>query len=227
MLRNKHIPSRTATKQVSIKEFDRLPVGPPNFEYEEGKIIAIPSPTPDHQDVVCLTSQVAARFVREHKLGRVFMQVDVYLPDGRVYVPDVSFLSADRLHLISPINQKIYGAPELCVEVVSQDIARDRVKKFRIYLSNGVLWYWLIDPDTLAIEEYSLTSDGYIRAASVAAGEIFHPGVFPGLEINLVELLGITLAADSEEQTPSAPQAAGGTAPSAESPSADGTETGP
>lgn len=189
------------TRPATLEEFERLPVGPPNFEFEEGKIVAMPSPTPDHQDVERELGSVAFQFVRRHKLGRVFTEVDVYLPDGSVYVPDISFLSAERLHLVSPINKKIYGAPDLCVEVISQDEARDRVKKFRVYLSNGVLWHWLIDPHTLAIEEYRLTPDGYVRAASVAAGEVFSPGIFPRLQINLADILGISPLASSEEQT--------------------------
>ena len=187
------------TRPATLEDFERLPVGPPNYEFEQGEIIAMASPTPTHQDVVGDVSFVARLFVRERGLGRVFMEVDVYLPDGRVYVPDISYLTTEHLDYVSPVNQKIYGAPDLCVEVVSQDAARDRVRKFRVYLSNGVLWYWLIDPLSFTIEEYHLTPEGYTRTASVAAGEVFRPGVFPGLEINLTTLLGVMPPAYEEE----------------------------
>jgi hypothetical protein len=52
-----------------------------------------------------------------------------------------------------------------------------------------VNWYWIIDSDTLGIEEYTLDVEGCVRAASVASGEEFHPRVFPDLTIDLAALL--------------------------------------
>ncbi len=212
------------TRPATLEDFECLPVAPPYYEFEEGKILLMASPVPNHQDIVAEVTVASRRFVQKQGLGRVFMEVDVYLPDGRVYVPDISYLTTEHLDYVSPVNQKIYGAPDLCVEVVSQDNARDRVKKFKVYLSNGVLWYWLIDPTTLIIEEYRLTGDGYLRTASIAAGETFAPGVFPGLEINLAELLGVTPPAVEEDEPRNGGQAAG-QAPISPPPVADSGDT--
>ncbi|MBI3947945.1 MAG: hypothetical protein HY321_18655 [Armatimonadetes bacterium] len=51
-------------------------------------------------------------------------------------------------------------------------------------------WYWIIDPMELVVEEYQLVEGRYVRAASVAAGSVFRPGIFPGLEIDLRALAG-------------------------------------
>ena len=185
---------------ATLAEFERLPEAPPYYEFENGEIIPMPSPTPDHQDIVREVSTEAFRFARTNQLGRVFMEVDVYLPDGRVYVPDISFLATEHLDYLSPIDRKIHGVPDLCVEVISQNENRDRVTKFRVYHRNGVFWYWLIDPITFVIEEYRFTTEGYVRSASVDAGEVFSPGVFPGLELNLADLLGVTLSGMEEAQ---------------------------
>lgn len=191
----------TAPKQqATLADFERLPEAPPYYEFENGEILQIPSPTPEHQDIVSELSTTTRRFARANQLGRVFMEVDVYLPDGRVYVPDISFLTSEHLDCLSPIDRKIHGVPDLCVEIISQNENRDRVTKFRVYHRNGVLWYWLIDPLTLVIEEYRLTSEGYARSASVDAGEVFSPGVFPSLQINLADLLGVTLPDTAEAQ---------------------------
>ena len=69
--------------------------------------------------------------------------------------------------------------------------ARDRVHKFRVYYANSVTWYWIIDSNTLAIEEYHATPQGYLLMASVAAGEEFRPQLFPSLVINIAALLGV------------------------------------
>jgi Uma2 family endonuclease len=119
------------------------------------------------------------------------MEVDVYLPDGRGYIPDLAYLATEHLNLLSPIDRKIHGAPDLVVEVTSSTPARDRVHKFRVYFGNGVPWYWIIDSNTLAIEEYHATPQGYLRVASVAADEEFRPQLFPGLVLNLAAVLNV------------------------------------
>jgi Uma2 family endonuclease len=181
----------TDVLRMTLEEFRALPEGPPYYEYEEGELILVASPTPEHQDIVSELSHVLRQFVRQHQVGRVVMEVDVYLPDGRGYIPDLAYLAAEHLHLLNPTDHKIHGSPDLVVEVTSSTPARDRVHKFRVYYDNGVPWYWIIDSNTLAIEEYHATTQGYLRTASVAAGEEFRPQLFLGLAINLVGLLGV------------------------------------
>ena len=42
----------TGTKRMTLEEFRAMPEGPPYYEYEEGELILVASPTPEHQDVV-------------------------------------------------------------------------------------------------------------------------------------------------------------------------------
>jgi len=53
-----------------------------------------------------------------------------------------------------------------------------------------VPWYWIVDSETLSIEEYQATAAGYLRTASIGAGEEFRPRLFEGLVVNLKALLG-------------------------------------
>ena len=41
-----------AVKRFTLAEFESLPQGPPNFEYDEGEVIPVASPTADHADIV-------------------------------------------------------------------------------------------------------------------------------------------------------------------------------
>jgi Uma2 family endonuclease len=179
------------TQRMTLEHYKSLPEGPPHFEFEEGELIPMTSPTPEHQTIVMRMGNLLWEFVRKQKSGEVFMEVDVYLPDGRGYIPDLSFLSADHLHLLNPDDRKIHGVPDLTVEVTSSDPERDRVHKFRVYFDNGVPWYWIVDAATLSIEEYHATRQGYLRTASIAPGEEFHPRLFAGLTINLAAIMGI------------------------------------
>jgi len=179
----------TVVQRMTLEQFRALPEGPPNLEFEEGEVIPVPSPTLRHQDIVMLLGHYLRRFAMERKLGTVCMSVDVYLPDGRCFVPDLQFVSSDHLHLISREDQKIHGVQDMAVEVTSSEPERDRLHKLHVYCDNGVPWYWIIDSENLVIEEYRATPEGYARKASVASGEEFRPGLFPGLVINLAALL--------------------------------------
>ncbi|MCW3055194.1 MAG: hypothetical protein JWN14_4364 [Chthonomonadales bacterium] len=191
-----------ANQRMTLEEFRKLPEGPPYYEFEEGELILMSSPTLEHQDIVGLLFAFLHAFLRKTRLGRIAMELDVYLPDGHVYIPDLAFVAQDNIRMISPVDQKIHGVPTMVTEIVSNDAARDRIRKFQVYFENGVTWYWLVT-QSLEIEEYHRTPQGYVRTASVAVGEVFRPQVFPGLEINLQELLGVSEEATPENAKPS------------------------
>src|SRR5437763_7199424 len=125
-------PSPSSTvRRMTIAEFRALPEGPTYFEFEQGKLIPMPSPTSRHQKAVLVLAYSMLEFVRTRQLGDVFMELDVFLPDREhAYIPDISFLSQPRLGLHRQEDQKIHGAPDLVVEVISSDPGRDRVEKF-------------------------------------------------------------------------------------------------
>jgi Uma2 family endonuclease len=178
------------TQRMTLEEFRALPEGPPNYEFEEGEVIPVPSPTPKHQKILLRFGGFLSQAVERQKLGEVFMGVDVYLPDRRCFIPDLTYLTTEQLDLINSEDEKIHGAPTLVVEVTSSEPERDRIHKFELYYENGVPWYWIVDSDTLAVEEYQATAEGYVRKSSIAPKEEFRPQLFPGLVINLSALLG-------------------------------------
>ena len=185
----------TVPRRMTLAEFLTLPEGPPNFEFEKGAVVPMASPTSRHQDVIFELTRILKDFTRQHTLGYVFMGIDVFLPDEQhVYIPDLGFLSNAKRDHHSADDGKIHGSPDLVVKVTSSDPDRDRVEKFRVYFDNAVPWYWIVDPDHLAIEEYRATPEGYVRTASIMSNEEFRPKLFAGLVIKLSELITATPA---------------------------------
>jgi Uma2 family endonuclease len=197
----------TQTRKMTLAEFRALPQGPPFYEFEDGELTPMTSPTKKHQDVLGALVEVLRPFLRTSRLGELCIEVDVYLPDGRVYIPDLSFLSRERRKLIDPVDDKVHGAPDLVIEITSSVPQRDRVRKFDAYYANGVPWYWIVDSQTLAIEEYQATPQGYLRTASIEAGQEFHPRLFPGLTIHLSALLEVAADDATGDGSMSAPDA--------------------
>lgn len=184
---------------LTLADFDALPEGPPDYEFEGGRLIDMPRPHPRHQKIIMRLGAQLDDHVSGAMLGAVWPEIDVQLSRRRVYVSDLVFLSQSHVERYSPDRGRIIGAPDLVVEIVSPASAsRDRVAKFNAYREAGVPWYWLIDSQSLAIEEYRLMPEGYLAVARVAAGEMFQPQLFPELAVNLAALLGELEAAQGE-----------------------------
>lgn len=178
-----------ARQPITFEQYKALPEGPPKFEFEQGSLIPMTQPTPEHQDLFIQLAHLLRGHVRRNNLGRVFAEPDVYLPSGEGYIPDLVFLSVEKLSLLDPTDKAIHGTPDVCIEVLSGRPGRDRVEKFSVYQQNKLPWYWLADPMTFDVEEYKLADAGYVRTASVLGGNEFSPQLFPGLMINLKRLV--------------------------------------
>jgi Uma2 family endonuclease len=175
---------------ITKAEFRALPEGPPDFEFEHGELIPMPRPHGRHQDIVTALARVLPVHVARNRLGRDWVEIDVELTEELTYIPDLVFLTTEHLSRYSEEDGRIHGVPDLVVKVVSRgNPGRDRVTKFNNYLAVGVSWYWLIDAESLILEEYHAEAGRYSRTAAAEAGQAFRPTVFPGLELDLKALL--------------------------------------
>lgn len=88
----------------------------------------MPLPKIQHQRLVFKLAGLLDEWVTRNGLGTVVMAVDVALPTGRGYIPDLAFIRREREgELIAP-DGKIHGAPDLVIEVISPSTkTRDRV----------------------------------------------------------------------------------------------------
>jgi Uma2 family endonuclease len=167
-----------------------LPEGPPYYELDEGELIEMARPRGRHQKVVGKLYSVVSSHVEQNSLGDVWPEVEVDLTPTRTYVPDLSYLHTSNLDRFVD-DVAIDGPPDLVVEVSSPGtVGRDKSKKLRAYHLAGVPWYWLIEADSLVIYEYRHTAEGYLLAQIIEPFEPFSPGLFPGLTLNLAELIG-------------------------------------
>jgi Uma2 family endonuclease len=84
------------------------------------------------------------------------MDVVLDSKEALVVQPDIIFIANDRLAIIKT---RIWGAPDLVVEISSRSTARrDRTIKVGWYRQYGVRECWLIDVSTRAVEVIELQS---------------------------------------------------------------------
>lgn len=177
-------------RKVTLVEFKQLPEGPPDCEFEYGELIPMPRPHGRHQEVETALARVLPVYVARNQLGRCWVEIDVELTEELTYIPDLVFLTMEHLAYYSTESGRITGIPDVVIEIVSRgNPGRDRVTKFNQYLAAGVPWYWLVDSESLVIEEYRAEVGRYFRTAAAEAGQVFRSVAFPGLEVDLKALL--------------------------------------
>jgi len=175
---------------MALEEFKKIPEGPPYYDYVRGEAIEMNKPTGRHGHILIRLGNVLYDHVKAHQLGVVYAEIDVELAEDLWYGPDLVYLSAEHLDRYDEASGDLHGVPDLVVEILSPSTTvYDRVDKFNDYLQAGAPWYWIVDQETLTIEEYQWAQGGYVRTAGVGPGQVFRPRLFPGLEFNLKELL--------------------------------------
>ncbi len=123
------------------------------MELVYGVVREPPAPRYGHQSIVTQTTVILSQHVRDHGLGVVCVSpVDVVLDRTKALVvqPDVVFVSEARRGII---RHRIWGAPDLVVEVLSRRTAiRDTTVKLGWYRQYGVAECWFMDPQRKAID---------------------------------------------------------------------------
>jgi len=183
LVRPKRVP-------MSREELAKFPEGPPYYDYINGEAIEVNRPTGRHQKIVVRLCNLLMDYTHDKQVGDVWADIDVLLPTGEAVGPDISLLLKEHLDRYDERRGDIIGVPDLVVEVSSASTAEyDRIEKMRAYHEAGVPWVWLIDQESLAVEEFQWTPEGYLRVNAVKGGEVFRPKLFPDIAVDLKALL--------------------------------------
>jgi Uma2 family endonuclease len=178
----------TPGKQLYTYE-DYLKINDDNqYELIGGELILVPAPKTNHQWISGELFGEIRNFVRKNNLGEVYdAPTDVVLSKTEKPQPDILFISANRLDIITEDNIK--GAPDLIVEVLSLSTAsRDKVKKSKMYYNHGVKEYWIVDPIAKAVQVFTPGEKNWNLVESFDENDILLSPLLPGLEIQLKDI---------------------------------------
>ncbi len=154
---------------LTYGDYAALPDDGQRYELHQGELSVTPAPGTRHQGAIIALGSRLYEHVRSRGLGKVFVApTDCILSNVTVVQPDVFYIAADRLTIIS--ERGIEGAPTLVVEVLSPSTAHlDRGRKMTLYAEHGVPYYWIADPESRSIEAYALAGAEYARAGRVTS----------------------------------------------------------
>lgn len=145
----------------TIREvFDSLPEGT-LAQIIENQLVMSPSPSDAHQEILNFINVSIFLHVEKHSLGKVrIAPYGVYLDEGNVFEPDLTFISNENLHKIR--KNGLHGAPDLVIEVLSPSNAKyDKNQKKKVYEQHGVKEYWIVDPETKEVQGFFLKDGAF------------------------------------------------------------------
>ena len=147
--------------EYTVEDYYALP-DDRRAELIDGVFYDMSSPTTVHQMIALDISLQFKSYISSNKGSCIPFTApcDVQLDkdDKTIVQPDVMIVcDKDKIN-----KNKIYGAPDLIVEILSPSTSKkDMSTKLAKYSNAGVREYWLVDPDKQKIVVYDFTTDTY------------------------------------------------------------------
>jgi Uma2 family endonuclease len=155
----------------------------PRCELIFGRITVTPSPFRPHQTIVGVLYRRLDRAAVAAGGECQMAPLDVTLADHSVVQPDLIYVSSERRGILG---DRIEGAPDLLIEVLSPGTARrDRGEKLDLYARSDVREYWIVDPAEKHIE--FLVNEGGRFVVTLPEKGAIRSRVLPGLEVPIAE----------------------------------------
>jgi Uma2 family endonuclease len=140
---------------------DDLEVLPQNegvrHEIIDGERFVTCSPHRRHQQICGKISRHLDAWSEFNHLGETIVALGVIFSDVDSVIPDVVWVSRERLAQIEDEAGHLTAAPELIVEVLSpgkENERRDKEAKLKIYSERGVREYWIVNRFVKQVEVY-------------------------------------------------------------------------
>jgi Uma2 family endonuclease len=152
-----------------------------------GEVVIDMPPNLLHQQIVVALIVFLNTLVTEQGGMLYTAPAEVKLADDMVVEPDVFYLKPESLSKREP--QRVVGAPDLVVEVLSPSTAkRDRAVKYRAYEQHGVGEYWIVDPLHSTVEVWTNSAQTFTRQGAYIHGDTF-PCTTLGATVTVAEFL--------------------------------------
>jgi Uma2 family endonuclease len=159
------------------------------IEYTQGYLEVLPMPTMAHQDILLFLFQLLNTYVRQRRLGRVYVApLPVRLGRREYREPDLLFVSTAK---VEAAEGKYPNGADLVVEIVSgspADRDRDLVRKRRDYALAGIPEYWIVDPEERAVFVLRLEGGQYVEHGRYVDGQIATSSLLPGFSVPVDEV---------------------------------------
>ncbi len=163
-------------------------------ELIKGKVFILsPAPAERHQRILGNVSRLVSNYLYGKPCSVYFAPFDVRLiknskKENEIYTvvqPDLCIICEQ-----SKIDEKgCLGSPDWVIEILSPASSKkDLNEKYNLYEENGVQEYWVVFPDSNAVNQYVLVDGKYEYTDTFFKNQKLSPAIFPDFSIDLEEV---------------------------------------
>jgi Uma2 family endonuclease len=167
----------------TIEDLEGFPDNGNRYEIIDGELFVTRSPHLEHQFAVGAVHAELRQWSKQSQLGMAAIAPGVIFSEADAVIPDVIWISTDRLSEVLDESGHLTGAPELVVEVLSESAAdkkRDRETKLKQYSIHGVIEYWIVDRWLKSIEVYRRDNGLLKKAMTLYESDDLTSPLLPG-----------------------------------------------
>ena len=185
--------SQTTDPRVrwTTTDLNLLPDSSNRYEIIDGELLVTKAPHWGHQKAIVKICGVLDGWSEMTGLGEVVQAPGVIFSDADNVIPDVVWISKERLATSLDEAGHLTVAPELIVEVLSpgaDNERRDRETKLKLYTSRGVQDYWLLDWRLKQVEVYRRQTGILQLVGTLFPGDTLTSPLLPGFACDVARL---------------------------------------
>ena len=143
------------------------------YEIIDGELFVTRAPHYRHQFVILNIASELQGWSEESGLGAAIPAPGLIFTEADNVIPDLIWISVARLDRFQDAAGHLTGAPELVIEVLSPGATnerRDREAKLKLYSTQGVEEYWIVDRELQQVEVYR-QNNGILRQVTIHSGQ--------------------------------------------------------
>ena len=175
---------RTYTERFTQADLGLIPDVPGwRFEIIDGELFVTKAPSNEHQRVCTRAASELDTWSMNTGLGYVLSTPGLIFADGDDVIPDVVWVSSERMPLLHGPDRHLHAAPELVLEVLSPGSSnqrRDLEVKLALYSRRDVPEYWSIDWQLERVLVYRRQGAALTLAATLNRDGILTSPLLPG-----------------------------------------------
>jgi Uma2 family endonuclease len=181
------------TLRWTVRDLEVMPDegGWKRYQIIDGELIVTRAPHYRHQDAAGQLHIYLGNWSKQTGLGIALQTPGVVFSPTDAVIPDLVWISHDRLAQGTDAAGHLTVAPELIVEVLSpgeQNQRRDREVKLKLYSIHGVQEYWIVSWQQGTIEVYRRSDTHLQLTTTLLAQDTLSSPLLPGFSAPLQEI---------------------------------------
>lgn len=175
----------------TVADLENTPDDGNRYEVIAGELYVSSAPDAEHQVICARLIGHLYGWSEQSGGGEVLTEPGVVFAVDHAVIPDVVWISLERLELALGQDGRLHIAPELVVEVLSpgvQNEKRDRELKRKLYSRQGVQEYWIVDRVARLVEIHRRDHAALQLVATLAVQDELTSPLLPGFCLPLTTL---------------------------------------